>query len=78
MHSYSLLLVNSIFCFEVFFSHVCQVYIAEVLVTHFCNYYHLRFLSPYEYKSEVNFGESTLDPDQAPYPYLGCNFFTLI
>ena len=58
MCSYSLLLVNSIFSCQLFlynFSHVCQIYVAEGLIMHFCNYYHLRFLSPYGYQSEVNF-----------------------
>ena len=63
--------------FFVTFSCVCQIYVAEVLIIHFCNYYHLRFLSPYEYQSEVN-GGSTLDLDPAPDPYVGCNFLTLI
>ena len=54
------------------FSHVCQIYIAVLLIIHFCNYYHLRDLSPYEYQSEVNFGGSTPDP------YLCFNFLTLI
>ena len=58
MCSYSLLLINSIFCCELglFNFHVCQIDVVEVLIKHFCNYYHLRFLSPYEYQSEVNFG----------------------
>ena len=46
--------------------------------TCFSNYYLLRFLSPYEYWSEVSFGGSTPDLDPAPDPYLGCNFLTLI
>ena len=37
------------------FSRVCQIYVAEVLIIHFCIYYHLRFLSPYQYQSKVNF-----------------------
>ena len=37
------------------FSCVCQIYVADVLIIHFCNYYHLRLLSPYEYQSEINF-----------------------
>ena len=45
------------------FSHVCLIYVAGVLIIHFCRYCHLRFLSPYEYQSEVNFWGSTSDPD---------------
>ena len=58
MCSCSVLLVNSIFCCELHFlafSCICQIYVAEVLIIHFYNYYHLRFLSPYEYQSEVKF-----------------------
>ena len=43
---------NSVF---LSFSCVCRIYVSEVLIMHFCNYYHLRFVSPYEYKIEVNF-----------------------
>ena len=68
--------VNSIFLKT--FSCVCQIYVAEVLIIHFSNYYLLRILSPYEYWSEVSFGGSTPDLDPAPDPYLGCNFMTLI
>ena len=59
--------VNSIF---LNFSHVCQIYVAGVLIIHFCRYCHLRCLSPYEYQSEVNFGGSTPSPDS----YLCCTF----
>ena len=59
IHSYSLFLVNSIFCCQLCFffnfSGVWQIYVAEVLIIHICKYYHLAFLSPYEYQSEVNF-----------------------
>ena len=44
--------VNSILCKPF---HMYVRYVAEVLIVHFWNYYHLRFLSPYEYQSEVNF-----------------------
>ena len=37
-------------------SHVCHIYIPEVLIIHFCNYYNLRFLSTYQYQSEIIFG----------------------
>ena len=60
------------------FSCVCQIHVDEVLIICFSNYYLLRFLSPYEYWSEVSFGGSTPDLDPAPDPYLGCNFLTLI
>ena len=36
--------VNSVFSFLTFFSHVCQIYVAEVLIKHFYNDYQLRFL----------------------------------
>ena len=79
---YSILLVNSIFCCELHFfltfSCVCQIYVDEVLIICFSNYYLLRILSPYEYWSEVSFGGSTPDLDPAPDPYLDCNFLTLI
>ena len=65
--------VNSVF-FLLTFSCVCQIYVADVLIIHFCNYYHLRFLSPYEYQSEGNLG-STLDQDPTPHPYLGCTLY---
>ena len=37
------------------FSCVCQIYVSEVLIIHFSDYYHLRFVSPYEYQIEVSF-----------------------
>ena len=47
MYSHSLLLGISIFCCEIHFlktfSCICQIYVAEVLIIHFCNNYHLRF-----------------------------------
>ena len=62
------------------FSHVCQKYVAEVLIIHFCNYYHQRFLSPYEYQScspisvqpELIVGGST--PEKSG---VNCTFFCL-
>ena len=39
--------VNTNFCN--FCSCVCRIYVSEELITHFCNYYHLRFVLPYEY-----------------------------
>ena len=38
--------VNSIFCN--FCSCVCRIYVSVELIIHFCNYYHLRFVLPYE------------------------------
>ena len=38
------------------FSCVCQIYVAEVVIIHFFNHYHQKFLSPYDYQREVNFG----------------------
>ena len=56
---YSLMLFNSIFCcklcFFLTFSHICQIYVAEVLIVHFSRYCHPSVISPYEHKSEVNF-----------------------
>ena len=45
--------------------------------TFFCNYYYLRFLSPYKYQSESIFvgGGSTIDLDPAWDPYLGCTLW---
>ena len=37
------------------FSHICQIYVVELLIIHFCRHCHLRFLSSYDYQSEVNF-----------------------
>ena len=45
------------------FSHVCQIYVAEVLIIHFYRNCHLRFLSPYEYQSQVNFWGVNPSPD---------------
>ena len=45
--------VNSVFFLT--FSCVYQTYVAEVLIIHFCYYYHLRFMSLYESWGEVIF-----------------------
>ena len=38
------------------FSYECQIYVAEVLIIHFCNYYHQRLSSPCEYQSGIELG----------------------
>ena len=45
--------VNSVFFH---FSHVCQIYVAEVLIIHFLQILPSKVLSLYECQSEVNFG----------------------
>ena len=58
MCSYSLLLVNSIFCCELHFlpfSHVCQIYAAGVLSIRFFEVLPSKVFITYENQSEVNF-----------------------
>ena len=58
--------VNSIFflLFHVYARYMWLRYYSYI----FCTYYHLRFLSPYDYQSEVNLGGPTLDMDLDPDP----------
>ena len=58
------------------FSCVCQIYVAEVLIMHFCILVLSKTFTTIWVPKWDNFGGLTPDPD--PVPYLGCKFSTLI
>ena len=77
MHSYSLLLVNSTFCCVLHFltfSCVCQIYVAEVLIIHYCSYCHLRFYHHISTKVGSIFKGGQLHLCITPDPYSCCIF----
>ena len=58
-------------CFFLTFSCICQIYIAEVLIVHFLELYHLRFFNILVPKWGQFCEGSTPNPD----PYLCCTFW---